>query len=135
VKDFSSFANEKDEYETCERTVVSLIVSEHNSNIIITIEGTGFLRKMVRNIVGFMVEIGKGTRSLSSVHEVFRQRDRKSIGMPAPARGLYLWKVKYPNTYFMHERKKEKVTSLNTKLKRSFLLPIFVFLLLTFDFI
>lgn len=109
-KDFSSFANEKDEYETCERRIMSLSVVKQHEIITIAIEGTGFLRKMVRNIVGFLADVGRGKRPLSSVRTILKNKDRSCIGMPAPARGLYLWKVRYPKKYFLKCQSKTSLT-------------------------
>ncbi len=57
--------------------------------------GTGFLKHMVRNLVGTLVDVGEGKRSVENFREVFWGRDRRQAGITAPARGLFLWKVKY----------------------------------------
>ncbi|MEQ8181991.1 MAG: tRNA pseudouridine(38-40) synthase TruA, partial [Smithellaceae bacterium] len=61
----------------------------------ITIEAQGFLRYMVRNIVGTLVEIGRGKRKPSEMKEIIDSRDRNIAGITAPACGLYLKEVKY----------------------------------------
>ena len=50
---------------------------------------------MVRNIVGTLVEVGKGKRSPDQFGQVLRARDRRQAGMTAPPQGLYLVEVKY----------------------------------------
>ena len=100
-KDFSSFANERSTYNNCVRTIKNIVISEKKGCIIIDIEADGFLRRMVRNIVSFLVDIGKARYSLSGVDSVLLKKDRACIGSPAPARGLFLWKVKYPGKYFL----------------------------------
>ena len=59
------------------------------------IAADGFLRYMVRNIVGLLVQIGLGTRSPKDMAQVLASRDRSTAGPTAPARGLYLKHVFY----------------------------------------
>jgi tRNA pseudouridine38-40 synthase len=61
----------------------------------ITVEGTAFLKHMVRNLVGTLVEVGKGRRPDSWVAEVLASRDRKRAGPTAPPQGLVLEEVFY----------------------------------------
>jgi tRNA pseudouridine38-40 synthase len=59
------------------------------------LEGTGFLRHMVRNIVGTLLQVGQGRRAPGSLREVLAARDRAAAGPTAPARGLTLVEVRY----------------------------------------
>jgi len=59
------------------------------------ITGGGFLRHMVRTIVGTLVEIGRGRRTVESMAETIRSRDRGAAGMTAPPEGLFLVAVSY----------------------------------------
>jgi tRNA pseudouridine38-40 synthase len=59
------------------------------------IAGAGFLRHMVRTIVGTLVEVGRGRRPAAWVSEVLRSRDRSEAGPTAPAGGLFLVKIDY----------------------------------------
>jgi len=59
-------------------------------------EGSGFLRHMVRNLVGTLLEVGKGKRSADSMGALLASRDRRLAGPTAPARGLTLVRVLYP---------------------------------------
>jgi tRNA pseudouridine38-40 synthase len=61
----------------------------------ITMEAQGFLKYMVRNIVGTLVEIGRGQRTPEAMKDIIASRDRNIAGVTAPARGLYLKEVKY----------------------------------------
>jgi tRNA pseudouridine38-40 synthase len=63
--------------------------------IVIEVEADGFLYNMVRNIVGTLVEVGKGNQSVDWPSAVLAGRDRTVAGMCAPAHGLYLLKVYY----------------------------------------
>lgn len=58
-------------------------------------EATGFLRKMVRFMVGTLLQIGSGKRDPDDLKKALETGDRKFVGVPAPARGLFLEKVKY----------------------------------------
>ena len=59
------------------------------------IEGNAFLRHMVRNIVGTLVEVGKGKMSVETFGRVLRSCDRTIAGPTAPAQGLFLEKIVY----------------------------------------
>ena len=63
--------------------------------IVYEIAGSGFLRHMIRNIVGTLVEIGRGRRPVDWVSEVLASRDRARAGPTAPAEGLVLVGVGY----------------------------------------
>jgi tRNA U38,U39,U40 pseudouridine synthase TruA len=61
----------------------------------VDITADGFLRHMVRNIVGTVVEVGQGRRAPADVAEVLAARDRTRAGPTAPAQGLFLVGVDY----------------------------------------
>jgi tRNA pseudouridine38-40 synthase len=63
--------------------------------LVMRIEGDGFLRHMVRNIVGTLVEIGIGRWSVSRAAEILASCDRAQAGPTAPAQGLFLVRVDY----------------------------------------
>ena len=63
--------------------------------LVLRITGDGFLRHMVRNIVGTLVEVGSGRWPPSRVGDVLASRDRTQAGPTAPARGLFLVSVAY----------------------------------------
>jgi tRNA pseudouridine38-40 synthase len=63
--------------------------------IYLEIEADSFLRHTVRALVGTMVEVGEGKRSLESFSLLLDGAPRKDAGQTAPARGLFLWDVKY----------------------------------------
>jgi tRNA pseudouridine38-40 synthase len=65
--------------------------------LIFRISGSGFLHHMVRNIVGTLVEIGRGSLAPSDLTRILDARDRTAAGPTAPARGLYLVEVVYNN--------------------------------------
>lgn len=65
----------------------------NNEKIVISITGSGFLKQMVRNIVGTLVEIGKGNDK--DILEILEKKDRTFAGPTAPAYGLFLDYVEY----------------------------------------
>jgi tRNA pseudouridine38-40 synthase len=77
-------------------SVVSL--SNHEPLVVYEITGTGFLRHMVRIIVGSLVEIGRGRQPVEWIERVIASRDRRSAGPTAPPHGLFLVRVEYPGT-------------------------------------
>lgn len=71
--------------------------TEGKGRLSFLIEADGFLRFMVRNIVGTLVEVGLGKRSAAGFGEILRGLDRSRAGATAPARGLFLVGVRYPD--------------------------------------
>lgn len=75
---------------------VSLVRDSKDVNkIIITFVGTGFLRYMVRNMVGLLIEIGEGKRKPEDIIDILKYEDRRFAGKTAPSCGLYLRNVFY----------------------------------------
>jgi tRNA pseudouridine38-40 synthase len=60
------------------------------------VRGNGFLHHMVRNLVGTMLDVGRGQRSMEEIPEILAARDRAAAGPTAPAQGLFLHSVEYP---------------------------------------
>jgi len=59
------------------------------------IEANGFLKQMVRSIVGTLVEVGKGKINSEEFQKILESKDRKMAGPTAPTHGLFLREVKY----------------------------------------
>src|SRR5262249_41700511 len=77
------------------RTISRLDIAEQAAELVIDVEGDGFLRHMVRAIVGTLVEVGAGRRPPGWVADVLAARHRAAAGDTAPARGLTLQSVSY----------------------------------------
>lgn len=95
---FKGFTKVDEEKESYERTILeaNLILDEKNSNhITIQFVGTGFLRYMVRNMVGTLIEIGEGKRNCEDILRILSSQDRTQAGKTAPPEGLYLKNVFY----------------------------------------
>jgi len=99
--DFASFETSGSSRLTTVRTVFDLLVERRQADltarIIIEVEADGFLYNMVRNIVGTLVEVGKGKQPPTWPAKVLGMRDRSKAGMTAPAQGLFLVGVEYPD--------------------------------------
>lgn len=93
--DFSAFTVTNSEFEDRVRTLNRLEVTRDDNEVVIAAAANGFLRYMVRTIVGTLVEVGKGKRTAASVREVLASRDRTLAGPSAPANGLTLVRVDY----------------------------------------
>jgi tRNA pseudouridine38-40 synthase len=95
-RDFASFQATGSSARNTERTVLSTAVVASPAAIwSIQIAADGFLRHMVRTIVGTLVEVGRGKRGDEELLALLAARDRKRAGMTAPARGLCLVEVRY----------------------------------------
>ena len=62
-----------------------------------TITAPAFCHQMVRSIVGMLVDVGRGRRSVDDVPAILEARERQAAGGPAPPHGLALWSVRYPD--------------------------------------
>ena len=94
--DFSAFRRaEGDGERNSTRTVSQLTVEQTGDTVEIRITADGFLRFMVRNIAGALVEVGKGKMKPLRVKEILDGKDRKKAPPTAPARGLFLVEVQY----------------------------------------
>jgi tRNA pseudouridine38-40 synthase len=93
--DFSSFRAAGCEAAHPIRCVYATGWKDCGELLVYTIEATAFLRHMVRNIVGTLVDVGRGARSAQSLTELLACRDRTKAGATAPPYGLYLMEVKY----------------------------------------
>jgi tRNA pseudouridine38-40 synthase len=93
--DFASFQSAGTAVRSTERMLFSLTVRQRGPLITCDIRGDGFLRHMVRTIVGTVVEVGRGRHSPSWVGEVLAARHRASAGPTAPSEGLFLVSVEY----------------------------------------
>lgn len=98
--DFTSFANEAHRGSASKdpiRTIKRLDVIEEEGGLRFEFEADGFLYKMVRNIVGTLVDVATGKRSVDDISKIFAARDRRLASMAAPAQALFLMEVEYPD--------------------------------------
>lgn len=93
--DFSSFRAAGCDAAQPVRRVYHVALEECDEILVFAIEATAFLRHMVRNLVGTLVEVGRGDLSPIQFAKLLEARDRTRAGPTAPAHGLYLVEVKY----------------------------------------
>lgn len=97
IFDFSSFQSTGTEVSSTVRQVFSAQWSLSPSGFIdLRIQGSGFLKQMVRNIVGTVVELSENGAKPEDFRKILLAKDRQRAGAPAPAQGLYLDRVDYP---------------------------------------
>ena len=102
--DFSSFCAARSDDKNFARKIHKFVI-RHSSFVIwnntgfklisIRIVGNGFLYKMVRNMVGTLVELGLGRITVAEVRRILLAKDRRKAGRTAPAQGLCLVKINY----------------------------------------
>jgi tRNA pseudouridine38-40 synthase len=95
MHDFAAFQGQGSDTPTTTRTVTQLRIADCGSRIDFEISGNGFLRHMVRTLVGTLVEVGRGRRDSRWIADVIASRDRNQAGQTAPAHGLFLVSVRY----------------------------------------
>jgi tRNA pseudouridine38-40 synthase len=93
--DFAAFQSAGSDVATTERTLTRSEFVDRGGLLAYEISGNGFLRHMVRAIVGTLVEVGRGWRAPTDVQAVLAGRSRREAGATAPAHGLTLVKVEY----------------------------------------
>jgi tRNA pseudouridine38-40 synthase len=99
--DFSAFRGAPggvDEDMSPRRTLHRLDVAAHGDEVRIDADGRSFLRHMVRNLASTLVEVGQGRRPVSDMAKVLESRDRANAAPTAPAHGLCLVCVRYPES-------------------------------------
>lgn len=93
--DFATFANVGGSTATTIRTLFRIEVCPQEGGFRLEFEGNGFLYKMVRNIVGTLLEVAKDKRNASQIPELLAAQDRRVAGAAAPPHGLFLEKITY----------------------------------------
>lgn len=94
--DFSSFRSVGTPTRTATREVIRAEWRREKGGLLrFEIEATGFLKQMVRAMVGTLVEVGRGKITPLEFRKILESKDRKKAGPTAPAHGLYLKEIKY----------------------------------------
>ena len=96
LHDFASFQGTGSASRSSERELMRFSIRGRAKGwIVSTIEASAFLRHMVRNIMGTLIEVGKGSMTVAEFRDIFESKDRSRAGITAPPQGLFLKKVKY----------------------------------------
>jgi len=93
--DFSSFACSGSSFRSSIRTINRLVVKKNGNLIRFEIEANAFLYKMVRSIVGTLLEMGYSRMNYLNMKNILKERNRSKAGITIPAKGLFLMQVKY----------------------------------------
>ena len=95
-RDFSAMASKAAPRESYVRLVTRVSVFRRFHELIIDVEGSGFLYRQVRNMVGTLLEVGRGHWEPDHVAAILESLDRSKAGPTAPAKGLCLQWLRYP---------------------------------------
>lgn len=95
-RDFTSFRSTGCGAADAVRHLRAVTLRRRKDILEFDLEGDGFLRHMVRNIVGTLVDVGRGRIAPEELPSILQARDRRKAGPAAPAAGLYLVEVRYP---------------------------------------
>ncbi len=94
--DFSCFKSSGSSNTNPIRTILAACIkNDLDGDLRIVVEGNGFLRHMVRNMVGTLVDAGLGRMDVKRFEQILESRDRRLAGKKAPPQGLFLMTVKY----------------------------------------
>lgn len=96
-RDFQCFSRSKTDVKTYNCTIVKAFWEATDNRLIFTIAADRFLRNMVRAIVGTLLDVGYGKTTLEDFKAILKSKSREEAGASAPAHGLYLTKVVYPD--------------------------------------
>lgn len=98
--DFTSFCRLHSDNKTNICTVFNAGWETEGNTLVFTIRADRFLRNMVRAITGTMIEAGRGRITPEDFERILLSLNRSSAGMSAPARGLFLTDIEYPDEIF-----------------------------------
>lgn len=93
--DFVSFCNVRTNVEDTVRTVNRIAIWQDGAEIVMEIEGNGFLYNMVRIIAGTLIRVGRGFYEPEKVKEILETKKRTEAGITAPPQGLVLKEIRY----------------------------------------
>lgn len=97
--DFTSFRALECQAHSPVRNILNFTVERRGALVIIDVMANAFLHHMVRNMVGSLIAVGSGRQDLAWIDEILAAKDRAKAAETAPAYGLYLVEVKYPDHY------------------------------------
>ncbi len=95
--DFTSLSNSREVINDNVRTVTEASVTRDGDLVVFRVTADGFLYNMVRNMAGLLLWISDGKREAGSIPDILEARDRNAAGITAPAHGLRLKQVTYPD--------------------------------------
>lgn len=99
--DFTSFAKRNSQVNNHICTLTLSKWKVHDNCLVYNVKANRFLRGMVRGLVGTMLQVGRGTISLSQFKQIIEAKDCKKANFTTPAHGLFLVSVQYPHHIFI----------------------------------
>lgn len=115
--DFKSFAATDLSAKTTERRIYEVLIDDQWPLVDIYIVGQGFLKQMVRTMVGTLVDVGLQKRQPNDISKILEMKDRRAAGKTAPAHGLSLVKIFYDSVLSVSDVFSERESSF------SFMIP------------
>ncbi|QTX02808.1 tRNA pseudouridine synthase A [Candidatus Phytoplasma luffae] len=94
-KDFVLFTNNKDKKKNTIKTIYKVFVEENENQFVIFFHGKGFLKQMILLLVGFLINIAQGKKTLSELENMFLIKNNKKFTFIAPSNGLFLKNIFY----------------------------------------
>tara|TARA_S200000501_G_scaffold349660_1_gene365959 strand:- start:1573 stop:2331 length:759 start_codon:yes stop_codon:yes gene_type:complete len=104
-KNFKSFCRTRTDVTNFECEIFDFRFEVIEYEIIFTIKANRFLRNMVRSLIGTILDIGLKKTTLNDLKNIIKKSNRVYAGPSAPAHGLFLTGIKYPEKYITHENK------------------------------
>lgn len=99
--DFSAFSKRNTQVKTFQCSIVVSEWMKEEGSLVYHVQANRFLRGMVRGLVGTMVRVARGTMKLDAFEELLAHRKLASADFSAPAKGLFLVNVSYPDSIFL----------------------------------
>ncbi len=100
-KDFQCFSRSNTTVKTYHCTLKEAVWKKEGDQFVFTIIADRFLRNMVRAIVGTLLDVGFEKITIEEFKSIIESKDRTKAGTSAPAKGLYLTRVSYPESIFI----------------------------------
>lgn len=97
--DFNAFRSSSCQSKVSVKTMYTVSVTRNKNIVELNISGSGFLHHMIRNIVGTLLPIGQGKKSIDFMAQVLESKDRTKAGVTAKPQGLTFTGVKYPKEF------------------------------------
>ena len=94
-QDFESFSKVKTDVYTFNCDITKAVWIENENKLTFHISANRFLRNMVRAIVGTLLEVGSGKKTVEDFREIIESKSRSKAGLSVPAKGLFLTAIKY----------------------------------------
>ena len=94
-EDFESFSKVKTDVNTFNCTIMKAVWTLEDKHLIFHIKANRFLRNMVRAIVGTLLEVGLGKKTVEDFRKIIESKKRSEAGLSVPAKGLFLTEVCY----------------------------------------